>query len=152
VTRELLKKALLGLYQYASDPRERVDAGLVESFYMPAKDEGSVQTLNQIYTNDAGATPMELHDRYPRLGSSIPIHVIWGDQDSVSPLQGPVGRFYANLAERVDTSVSMSIVRAGHIPFDEVPECNQSMVQWFDTVALSNSSDKQPVLRFPFLR
>eukprot|EP00977_Amphora_coffeiformis_P001658 scaffold310_cov168-Amphora_coffeaeformis.AAC.53 len=156
VTKELLESALLSLYQCATDPRARVDAGLVDSFYIPAKDEGSVQALNQIYTNDAGATPMELHERYPQLGSNIPIHVIWGDQDGVTPLQGPVGQFYANLAESDDANVSMNVIRAGHVPFDEIPECNQSMVQWLDDVVLANSSNnnnkQQPVLRFPFLQ
>ena len=153
VTKELLQNALLGLYQCSPDPSERVDEGLVDSFYRPAKEEGSVQALNQIYTNDAGATPMELHERHPQLGSSIPIHVIWGDQDGVTPLQGSVGQFYAKLADDGNTNVSMNVLRAGHIPFDEIPECNESMVKWLDNVLLADSSSKQqPAFTFPFLQ
>lgn len=160
VTKDLLQNALLGLYQCAPDPAARVDAGLVDSFYYPAKQEGSVQALNQIYTNDPGPTPMELHEGHPQLGTRIPIHVIWGDQDGVTPLEGPVGRFYTQLAQDDDTSVSMNILRAGHLPFDEIPECNEDMMQWLDSVVLSgngysddNRKKDQPVLKlFPFLQ
>jgi pimeloyl-ACP methyl ester carboxylesterase len=66
----------------------------------------------------------------------LPIHLIWGDKDAVTPLDGAVGKFYTGLATS-DTSnsladVSMQVIRAGHIPFDERPECNEGLVTWLD--------------------
>ena len=98
VTKELLQNALTGLYKCAKDPASRVDETLVDSFYVPAKQPGSVEALNQIYTNDAGPSPMEYHDRYAQLGTAIPMHVIWGTEDNVTPLAGPVGQLYTKLA------------------------------------------------------
>jgi pimeloyl-ACP methyl ester carboxylesterase len=142
VTRDLLRNALLGLYRCAEDPASRVDDGLVDAFYYPAKMEGSVEALNQIYTNDAGPTPMELHESYPLL-SQVPIHLIWGTEDQVTPLAGPVGQFYQSLANEESSNVSMEVIEAGHIPFDEIPECNESMVQWMDSVMSGSRASKK---------
>jgi pimeloyl-ACP methyl ester carboxylesterase len=146
VTKDLLRNALLSLYASADNPDERVDNVLVDSFYNPAKDAGSPQALSQIYVNDAGPTPMELHEQAVvvttgsrsrrQLGKEIPIHVIWGKQDFVTPLTGNVGQYYANLARDESTSVTLHVVNAGHIPFDEVPECNDSMVAWMNNVVM----------------
>jgi pimeloyl-ACP methyl ester carboxylesterase len=145
VTKDLLRNALTGLYQYAQpDPSARVDDTLVDSFYRPAKEEGSVETLNQIYTNDAGKTPMELHHDYPLL-ETIPIHLVWGSEDQVTPLAGSVGQFYTDLSNNDYSKVSMKVVEAGHIPFDEIPECNESMVQWMDQVVCKQQPSSQQV-------
>jgi pimeloyl-ACP methyl ester carboxylesterase len=138
VTKDLLRNALLSLYACAANPDERVDDDLVDSFYSPAKDAGSPQALSQIYVNDAGPTPMELHESGSRrqLGKEIPIHVIWGNQDAVTPLTGNVGQYYTKLAADASSSVTMHVVNAGHIPFDEVPECNDSMVAWMNNVVM----------------
>jgi pimeloyl-ACP methyl ester carboxylesterase len=66
--------------------------------------------------------------------AQLPIHLIWGDTDPVSPISGDVGTFYTQLATSgTDNSlvdVSMQVIRAGHIPFDERPECNEGLVDW----------------------
>jgi pimeloyl-ACP methyl ester carboxylesterase len=127
------------LYPCAANPEERVDDDLVDSFYNPAKDAGSPQVLSQIYVNDAGPTPMELHqanNNSQRLGKEIPIHVIWGNQDVVTPLTGYVGQYYTQLAAEESSSVTMDIIEAGHVSFDEVPECNDSIVAWMNNVVM----------------
>lgn len=144
VTKELLRNALISLYPCASpSPEDRVDDNLVDSFYYPAKDAGSPQALSQIYVNDAGPTPMELHEQSRKirpqrvLGKDIPIHVIWGSRDGVTPLSGYVGQYYQGLANGSNESmpnVTLDVMEAGHIPFDEVPECNDRMVQWLNKV------------------
>jgi pimeloyl-ACP methyl ester carboxylesterase len=139
VTKDLLRDALVTLYACAANPQERVDNDLVDSFYNPAKDAGSAQALSQIYVNDAGPTPMELHQQAnngQRLGKEIPIHLIWGNQDVVTPLSGYVGQYYTALAADESFNVTMDVINAGHIPFDEVPECNDSMVAWMDNVVM----------------
>lgn len=153
VTKELLQNALTGLYACASDPEARVDDALVESFYRPAKDSGSVEALNQIYTNDPGKTPMEFHEDNPKL-SELPIKLIWGDSDAVTPIAGSVGQFYTNLAKEEETNVSLNMINAGHIPFDEIPECNEYLVQWLDEISENKSSDSsrknKPLFAWPF--
>ena len=86
VTEDLLRDALRSLYPRNPD---RVDDQLVESFYRPAKTggEGGVDLIKQIYTNDAGYTPKEYHDRYKDLLDSLPLHLIWGTEDVVTPLR-----------------------------------------------------------------
>lgn len=132
VTKDLLQNALLGLYQCAEDPESRVDDVLVDSFFYPSQDGGSIEALNQIYTNDAGPTPMELHRRYADILDNVPIHLIWGDQDNVTPLSGSVGQFYLDLSNKESSNVSIDVIQAGHVPFDEIPECNYGMVQWLE--------------------
>jgi pimeloyl-ACP methyl ester carboxylesterase len=152
VTRDLLRNALLGLYQCSPNPELRVDDALVESFYLPAKDAGSVDALNQIYTNDAGKTPMQLHEDYADFLKKTPLHLVWGTQDGVTPFAGPVGQFYVDLAKNPEEPVSISVVEGGHIPFDEIPECNNLMVQWLEDVVLFCEGDKETgsFLPWPF--
>lgn len=130
VSKELLSEALTALYQYAEDGK--VDDELVDSFLDPVrndKTEAVVDVLSQIYTNDPGRTPMELHDRY----SLPPIHLIWGEQDTVTPIAGDVGQFYIELAATPDSNVSLEMIpNAGHVLFDERPDCNQGLIEWLE--------------------
>lgn len=142
VTRELLRDALQSLY--ISHP-DRVDDALVESFYEPAKDDGAVEALSQIYTNDPGATPMDLHAKYAEFLHKLPIHLVWGLVDIVTPIGGGVGSFYTNLANDDDTLVSMDqIPNCGHVPFDDCYiESNQGMLRWMENVV--GAKQKQAV-------
>ena len=152
VTKELLSNALVGLYACAPDPNARVDDVLVDSFYFPAKDEGSVEALNQIYTNDAGKTPMEIHEEYRTVLQEIPLHLVWGSKDNVTPLSGSVGQFYSGLAQDADNKVSMNVIESGHIPFDEIPESNESVVQWMQEVVAKKQPTQitQGIFQWPF--
>jgi pimeloyl-ACP methyl ester carboxylesterase len=132
VTKDLLRGALEGLYRY--DPT-RVDDELIDSFYYPAKEKGAPEALGQIYTNDPGRSPMDLHAKYSDKADSLVIHLIWGDDDAVTPLAGGVGTFYSALADDATTSVTMDVVgKTGHIPFDDNIECNGSMLRWIKTL------------------
>ena len=133
VTKDLLRGALEGLYRY--DPT-RVDDELIDSFYYPAKEKGAPEALGQIYTNDPGRSPMDLHAKYSDKADSLVIHLVWGNDDAVTPLAGGVGTFYLALANDATTSVTMDVVRkTGHIPFDDNPiECNGSMLRWIKTL------------------
>jgi hypothetical protein len=72
---------------------------------------------------------------------------VWGSEDQVTPLAGPVGQFYTDLANSNDDSkVSIKVVKAGHIPFDEIPESNESMVQWMDQVVCKQQPSSQQLL------
>jgi pimeloyl-ACP methyl ester carboxylesterase len=150
VTKGLLKSALTGLYQFAPNPDSRVDDALVDSFYFPARDPGSVETLSQIYTNDPGKTPMEFHEDNKEL-SELPIQLIWGDSDVVTPIEGSVGQFYTALAE-TSSNVALQMLNCGHIPFDEIPECNEYLVQWLDqdVVRENTQTTSKPFFQWPF--
>lgn len=151
VTQELLKNALTGLYRCAPNPESRVDTSLVDSFYYPAKDAGSVEALNQIYTNDPGKTPMEFHEGNKQL-SELPIQLIWGDSDAVTPIEGSVGQFYTALGAQSGNNVDLEMINAGHVPFDEIPDCNEFLVQWLAETVLGETTQtpsKQP-FQWPF--
>jgi len=147
VTKDLLRDTLQSLYKH--DP-SRVDDELVDSFYFPAKDAGAVDAFMQIYTNDAGSTPMELHEKYDEMlaeygasGRPLPIHLVWGDDDAVTPLEGSVGQFYKKLAEDgTATGVSLDVVGSGHVPFDDNPvESNASMLKWVQGLGQGQTRD-----------
>ena len=179
VSKEVIRNALLGLYKCADNPESRVDDELVDSFISPVTTDTTdnvVEVIRQIYTNDPGKTPMEFHETYFMENgdnnnddqSLLPIHVIWGSKDGVTPLSGPVGEFYSNLATSSNSNndmtvdVSMQIIRAGHVPFDERPECNEGLIEWLnqisqpkmqkyqDTSTTTTSLTKSSLLRWPF--
>jgi pimeloyl-ACP methyl ester carboxylesterase len=135
VTKELLRDALKSLYLHSP---HRVDDELVDSFYYPAKNggEGAVEAIRQIYTNDAGLTPMEIHEKYHMLLDNMPLHLIWGDEDAVTPITGDVGTFYC---DRVANNrggrglTTIDVVKGGHMPFDDNPIItSQKMLSWLE--------------------
>ncbi|KAL7470030.1 hypothetical protein ACHAXS_010278 [Conticribra weissflogii] len=139
VTKDVLRDALTSLYTH--DP-ERVDDELVDSFYYPAKlgGSGAVEAIRQIYTNDAGLTPMEMHQKHSEVLDAMPLHLIWGEDDVVTPITGDVGRFYCdrvanNRGGRGMTTID--VVSGGHILFDDNPiEVNAAMLKWLDRKVL----------------
>lgn len=132
VTKDLLCNTLKSLYKH--DPT-RVDDELVDSFYLPAKEEGSPEALSQIYCNDPGMTPFELHEKHDNFLADMPIQLVWGDQDYVTPLDGGVGQFYLGLGADEDSNVSFQKIEGGHVPFDDNPvESNRIMLQWLDGI------------------
>ena len=146
VTKELLRDALRGLYMCNPD---RVDDELVDSFYYPAKlggngenDEygGAIEAIRQIYTKDAGLSPMELHAKYPEILNSIPLHLIWGNEDVVTPIEGDVGKFYCDRVANNRGGKGMTtidVVRGGHILFDDNPvETHEAMMRWIQKKVL----------------
>lgn len=135
VTKELLGDALKSLYIHSPD---RVDEELVDSFYYPAKEggDGAVEAIRQIYTNDAGLTPMEIHQKYPEILDNMPLHLIWGNEDGVTPIAGDVGAFYC---DRVANNwggrglTTIDVVKSGHMPFDDNPiDTHEKMLNWLE--------------------
>ena len=146
VTRDLLRQALTNLY--LTTP-ERVDDELVESFYLPAKQEGAVDALSQIYTNNPGKTPQQIYADNINVISNIPIQIVWGEGDVVAPLGGPVGQFFVNLAEQTDNKVSFEMIpNCGHVPFDDNPEVsNQAMMRWLESSVVAKRRPATAVAR-----
>mmetsp|Transcript_9827 Transcript_9827/g.19817 ORF Transcript_9827/g.19817 Transcript_9827/m.19817 type:complete len:111 (-) Transcript_9827:89-421(-) len=90
----------------------------------------------EIYTNHPGLSPMQIHEKHAERVAGLPIHLVWGDDDAVTPLDGGVGTFYSALAKDESTPVTMDVIGGtGHIPFDDnVGESNQSMLRWLETL------------------
>lgn len=135
VTKELLEDALKSLYICSP---ERVDRELVDSFYYPAiaSTEGSVEAIRQIYTNDAGRTPLEFHSKYPEILDSLPLHLVWGLVDVVTPINGDVGTFYCDRVANNrggNGKTTIDVVKSGHVPFDDNPvDTHDAMVRWLE--------------------
>lgn len=133
VTKELLRNALKGLYCNLPD---RVDNELVDSFYYPAVDdvEGAVEAIRQIYTNDPGMSPMEIHATHHEILDNIPLHLIWGSKDVVTPITGDVGTFYCDRVANNRSGkglTTMDIIESGHIPFDDNPvDTHEKLLNW----------------------
>ena len=79
----------------------------------------------------------------------IPIHLIWGTEDVVTPVEGGVGAFYTNMANnniqnkkndarhqhQYHPKVTMTMIRSGHIPFDDNPiAAGTALVEWLETI------------------
>jgi pimeloyl-ACP methyl ester carboxylesterase len=135
VTKEWVEDALKRLYTFSPD---RVDKELVDSFYYPAKmgGEGAVESIRQIHTNDAGLTPMEYHQKHSEILDSLPLHLIWGLEDVVTPIHGQVGLFYC---DRVANNrggngrTTIDVIKSGHMPFDDNPlETHDALLRWLE--------------------
>lgn len=112
---------------YPTNPAA-VDAEIVSSFVKPAETPGALEVLRQIYTGDPGPTPMEVTEA--PCFASLPMKVIWGSQDTLTPITGAVGAYFTRLAKERD-NVDFEIIPAGHIPHDENPEAvNKALLEW----------------------
>ncbi|KAL9437422.1 hypothetical protein AB3S75_023308 [Citrus x aurantiifolia] len=98
--RETLRNILLSIYAN----KESVDETLVEIIREPANEEGALDAFVSIVTGPPGPNPVQL---MPSI--SIPVLVLWGDEDPFTPLDGPVG----------------------HCPHDDSPELvHEKLLPW----------------------
>jgi len=90
------------------------------------------------YTNNAGLTPMEYHEKYSNILNSLPLHLIWGSEDAITPIHGDVGSFYCdrvanNRGGNGRTTIDM--VKSGHVPFDDNPiDTHAVMMRWLEKI------------------
>ena len=139
VTKDLLRDALKSLYTY--NP-EQVDDELVDSFYYPAKfgGDGAIEAIRQIYCNDAGLTPMEITAKYPEIMNKLPLHLIWGDADVVTPIEGDVGHFYCDRVANNrggNGKTTIDVVSGGHLLFDDNPsDTHNSLLRWINKIVM----------------
>lgn len=112
---------------YPTNPAA-VDDELAEGFVQPSQTPGALDVLRQIYTGNPGPTPMEILAG-GRM-ADLPMKVIWGDQDTLTPIKGDVGSFLTELAKE-RSSIDFEIISAGHLPHDENPEAvNKAVLAW----------------------
>ncbi|KAL2513351.1 alpha/beta-Hydrolases superfamily protein [Abeliophyllum distichum] len=80
--RDSLRNILSSVY----GNKDNVDEDLVEIIKKPAEDEGALDAFVSIVTGPPGPNPVQL---IPKI--TLPVLVLWGDQDPFTPIDGPVG-------------------------------------------------------------
>ncbi|WCJ28527.1 alpha/beta-Hydrolases superfamily protein [Euphorbia peplus] len=124
--RETLRDILLSVY----GNKESVDDELVEIIRGPANDEGALDAFVSIVTGPPGPNPVRL---MPSL--SMPVLVLWGDQDPFTPLDGPVGKYFSSLPSNL-SNVSLYVLEGvGHCPHDDKPDLvHSNLLPWLSNV------------------
>lgn len=124
--RETLKNVLLSVY----GNKESVDEELVEIIKRPADDAGALDAFVSIVTGPPGSNPVTL---MPRI--SVPVLVLWGDQDPFTPLDGPVGKYFSSLPSQFPNVQLHVLEGAGHCPHDDRPNLvHEKLLPWLATL------------------
>lgn len=113
---------------YTKNP-SRVDDLIVESTIKPAEDPAALDVFVEILTGDPGPRPADL---VPRV--EAPIHCHWGDADEITPLRGPTGQLFRDLAAKGKCSLTVA-EGVGHVPHDDSPStANADFIAWLGTL------------------
>lgn len=121
---ESVRKALSNVYLDSS----RVDEELIDIVCTPATTPNALDAFVRIFTGPPGGQdPQTLASS---LSSDFPLLVIWGTEDIVTPLDGPLGSWFRGLDGYRD-GLTFVEVEAGHCPFDDaVDEVNDAMLRF----------------------
>lgn len=92
----------------------------------PTSDEGALDAFISIVTGPPGPNPIQL---MPKI--SLPVLVLWGNQDPFTPLDGPVGKYFSSLPSQL-SNVSLFVLEGvGHCPHDDRPELvHEKLLPW----------------------
>lgn len=134
--KENLKKILEPVYP--SNP-SAVDDQLVNLLHTPSCDEGALDVFVSTITGPPGPRPQNL---VPRI--NCPLLLLWGTQDTLTPADGPVGKFFQSLPDSRPQTKFVFLRGVGHCPMDETPELVlQEISQWTDLQQLKDGGDLQ---------
>ncbi|KAH9782299.1 AB hydrolase-1 domain-containing protein [Citrus sinensis] len=62
---------------------------------------------------------------------SIPVLVLWGDEDPFTPLGGPVGKYFSSLPSKLSNVKLIVLDGVGHCPHDDSPELvHEKLLLW----------------------
>ncbi|XP_077231705.1 alpha/beta-Hydrolases superfamily protein [Tasmannia lanceolata] len=124
--RDNLKNILLSVY----GNKESVDEDLVEIIKKPAEDEGALDVFVSVVTGPPGPNPISL---MPKI--SLPVLVLWGDQDPFTPRDGPVGKYFSALPSQLPNISLYVLEGVGHCPHDDRPELvHEKLLPWLATL------------------
>ncbi|KAJ3678113.1 hypothetical protein LUZ60_001916 [Juncus effusus] len=111
-----------------------VDDDLVEIIKRPAEQEGALDAFVSIVTGPPGPSPITL---MPVI--SMPVLILWGDEDPFTPLDGPVGRYFASLPPKCLNITLFVLPGTGHCPHDDRPELvHEKLIPWLEGLTSSN--------------
>ncbi|KAJ0025075.1 hypothetical protein Pint_06875 [Pistacia integerrima] len=120
--RDTLRNALLSIY----GNKEFVDDVLVEIIREPANDAGALDAFVSIVTGPPGPNPVQL---MPSI--SLPVLVLWGDNDPFTPLDGPVGKYFSSLPSQQSNVRLFVLEGVGHCPHDDRPDLvHEKLLPW----------------------
>ncbi|XP_027365223.1 pheophytinase, chloroplastic isoform X2 [Abrus precatorius] len=127
--RENLRNVLNSVY----GNKESVDEELVEIIREPADDPGALDAFVSIVTGPPGPNPVQL---MPKI--SLPVLLLWGDQDPFTPIDGPVGKYFSSLPSHQENVKLFLLEGVGHCPHDDRPDLvHEKLLPWL--ASLSNS-------------
>ncbi|GAY69237.1 hypothetical protein CUMW_270400 [Citrus unshiu] len=82
-----------------------------------ATNEGALDAFVLIVTGPSGLNPVQL---MPSI--SIPVLVLWGDEDPFTPVDGPVGKYFSSLPSQLSNVKLIVLEEVGHCPDDDRPD------------------------------
>lgn len=92
----------------------------------PALDEGALDAFVSIVTGPPGPNPVQL---MPKI--TLPLLVLWGDQDPFTPIDGPVGKYFSSLPARLPNVNLFLLEGVGHCPHDDRPDLvHEKLLPW----------------------
>lgn len=129
--RENLKNILLSVY----GNKESVDEDLVDIIRTPADSEGALDAFVSIVTGPPGPNPVQL---IPKM--TLPILVLWGDQDPFTPIDGPVGRYFSSLPSQKPNVSLFLLEGVGHCPHDDRPDLvHEKLLPWLSNLPVADN-------------
>ncbi|PIN11417.1 putative hydrolase/acyltransferase (alpha/beta hydrolase superfamily) [Handroanthus impetiginosus] len=127
--RDNLRDVLLSVY----GNKESVDDDLVEIIRKPALDEGALDAFVSIVTGPPGPNPVQL---IPKI--TLPLLVLWGDQDPFTPIDGPVGKYFSSLPSQLPNVKLFLLEGVGHCPHDDRPDLvHEKLLPWLANIPIS---------------
>ncbi|KAK8950742.1 hypothetical protein KSP39_PZI004654 [Platanthera zijinensis] len=120
--RENLYNILLSVY----GNKEAVDEDLIEIVKRPADDAGALDAFVSIVSGPPGPNPMSL---MPKV--TVPVLLLWGDQDPFTPIDGPVGKYFSSLPLQLSNVSLYMLEGVGHCPHDDRPDLvHEKLLPW----------------------
>ncbi|KAG4908420.1 hypothetical protein JHK86_056904 [Glycine max] len=127
--RENLRNVLSSVY----GNKESVDEELVEIIREPANAPGALDAFVSIVTGPPGPNPVLL---MPKI--SLPVLLLWGDNDPFTPIDGPVGKYFSSLPSQKENVKLFLLEGVGHCPHDDRPDLvHEKLLPWL--ASISNS-------------
>ncbi|WVY96225.1 hypothetical protein V8G54_028376 [Vigna mungo] len=120
--RENLRNVLSSVY----GNKESVDEELVEIIREPADAPGALDAFVSIVTGPPGPNPVVL---MPNI--SLPVLLLWGDEDPFTPIDGPVGKYFSSLPSQQENVKLFLLEGVGHCPHDDRPDLvHEKLLPW----------------------
>ncbi|XP_047151965.1 pheophytinase, chloroplastic [Vigna umbellata] len=120
--RENLRNVLSSVY----GNKESVDEELVEIIREPANAPGALDAFVSIVTGPPGPNPVVL---MPNI--SLPVLLLWGDEDPFTPIDGPVGKYFSSLPSQQENVKLFLLEGVGHCPHDDRPDLvHEKLLPW----------------------
>lgn len=99
----------------------------------PALDEGALDAFVSIVTGPPGPNPVQL---IPKI--TLPVLLLWGDQDPFTPIDGPVGKYFSSLPGRLPNVNLFLLEGVGHCPHDDRPDLvHEKLLPWLASLPIT---------------